>query len=117
MTATCLLFGIVGSIQARSLDSGNVVSLADLPPQAQTVHRLILSGGPFKYRKDGIVFGNRERSLPAKPRGFYREYTVDTVGAGNRGARRLICGGEPPTRPQVCYYTSDHYMTFRRVEP
>ena len=92
-----------------------VVALAALPPEARDTHRLILSGGPFPYEKDGTVFGNRERLLPGKSRGFYREYTVRTPGAKNRGARRIVCGGEPPTNPEVCYYTADHYASFARI--
>ena len=91
------------------------MALATLPPEAQATHRLILSGGPFPYDKDGTTFFNRERLLPAKPRGFYREYTVRTPGARNRGARRLVCGGEPPTKPEACDYTADHYASFRRI--
>ncbi|MCV2419663.1 ribonuclease [Paucibacter sp. DJ2R-2] len=97
-----------------SLDS---VALTALPREAQTTHRLILAGGPFPYRKDGTVFGNRERILPRQARGYYHEYTVRTPGARNRGARRLVCGGLPPTRPDVCYYTDDHYSSFKRVQP
>ena len=74
-------------------------------------------GGPFPYDKDGTVFGNRERLLPGKPRGYYREYTVETPRAKNRGARRIVCGGEPPVRPEVCYYTADHYASFARIAP
>ncbi|WP_422011388.1 ribonuclease domain-containing protein [Roseateles sp.] len=91
------------------------VSLSELPVQAQETHRLIRSGGPFPYAKDGVVFGNRERLLPGKARGFYREYTVKTPGARTRGARRIICGGTPPTAPEVCYYTGDHYASFKRI--
>lgn len=93
------------------------VSLASLPPQAQETARLIRSGGPFPYAKDGTVFGNRERLLPSKRRGYYREYTVKTPGARNRGARRIVCGGEPPTEPEACYYTADHYASFARIAP
>ena len=93
------------------------VSLQALPPEARDTHRLILSGGPFPHDKDGTVFGNRERQLPGKPRGFYREYTVETPKAKNRGARRIVCGGEPPVRPEVCYYTADHYASFARIAP
>lgn len=93
------------------------VSLAQLPAEAQTTHRLILSGGPFPYAKDGTVFGNRERLLPIRPRGQYREYTVKTPRARNRGARRIVCGGLPPTRPETCFYTDDHYASFHRIEP
>lgn len=93
------------------------VVLGGLPAQAQTTHSLIHSGGPFPYSKDGTVFGNRERLLPLRSRGHYREYTVKTPGSSDRGARRIVCGGEPPTRPEACYYTSDHYTSFQRIVP
>lgn len=92
------------------------VALQTLPKQAQDTHALVLSGGPFPYAKDGSVFGNRERLLPRQPRGYYREYTVRTPGARNRGARRLVCGGSPPVAPKACYYTEDHYASFRRIQ-
>ncbi|MBL8332771.1 MAG: ribonuclease [Rubrivivax sp.] len=91
------------------------VQLASLPVEAQHTARLIRSGGPFPYAKDGTVFGNRERLLPRKPRGHYREYTVKTPGSRDRGARRIVCGGEPPSAPEVCYYTADHYASFVRI--
>ncbi len=77
--------------------------------------RLIYQGGPFRYDKDGTVFFNRERLLPAHPRGYYREYTVDTPGLSHRGARRIVCGGPEPKLPEACYYTADHYASFRRI--
>jgi guanyl-specific ribonuclease Sa len=86
----------------------------DLPAEAVATLALIQQGGPFPYRKDGSVFGNREGHLPAANRGFYREYTVPTPGATDRGARRIITGGTPP---QVWYYTDDHYRTFRSIAP
>lgn len=102
----------------RGVDQGAAtVALQDLPPEAQTTHRLVLAGGPFPHRKDGIVFGNRERLLPRKPRGYYHEYTVDTPGASDRGARRIVCGGREPSSPEACYYTQDHYATFLRIAP
>ncbi|AKJ26961.1 guanine-specific ribonuclease [Caldimonas brevitalea] len=91
------------------------MALAELPRQAQDTHRLIREGGPFPYEKDGTVFFNREQSLPRKPRGFYREYTVKTPRVSHRGARRIVCGGQPPTAPEACYYTDDHYASFRRI--
>ena len=91
------------------------VALAELPKEAQTTQRLIRAGGPFPYPKDGIVFGNRERVLPAEPRGYYREYTVKTPGSRDRGARRIVCGGREPVRPVACYYTGDHYLSFRLI--
>lgn len=91
-----------------------VVALAELPPQGRETYRLIRQGGPFPYEKDGTVFHNRERLLPQHPRGFYREYTVRTPGSKDRGARRIVCGG-PATTPEACYYTADHYASFRRI--
>lgn len=109
------------ALEARTLQESSVadslpsVQLAALPPEAQATERLIRAGGPFPYAKDGSVFGNRERLLPRKPRGYYREYTVKTRGERDRGARRIVCGGDPPTRPEACYYTDDHYASFRRI--
>lgn len=109
--------GAVPAVHARQPEglAAAAVSLAELPPEARSTHALILQGGPFPYRKDGTVFFNRERLLPLKPRGHYREYTVRTPGAKNRGARRIVCGGDPPSRPEACYYTADHYASFRRI--
>ncbi len=95
--------------------TADAVALAALPAEAQTTFRQIRSGGPFAYSKDGIVFGNRERQLPAQARGYYREYTVRTPAARDRGARRIVCGGALPTNPDACYYTADHYQSFRRI--
>jgi ribonuclease T1 len=91
------------------------VALASLPPEAKATHRLIHQGGPFPYERDGTVFFNRERLLPLERRGFYREYTVRTPGLRHRGARRIVCGGRQPTRPDACYYTADHYSSFQRI--
>lgn len=83
---------------------------AYLPSEARATLRLIAQDGPFPHRQDGSVFGNREGHLPQKPRGYYREYTVDTPGLNHRGARRIVTGGRPP---QVYYYSDDHYDSFR----
>jgi ribonuclease T1 len=93
------------------------ISLAALPAEAQVVERAIHRGGPFAFAKDGIVFANRERLLPRQWRGFYREYTVPTPGARDRGGRRIVCGGTEPRAPLACYYTADHYASFRRITP
>ncbi|CFB61139.1 Guanyl-specific ribonuclease Sa [Pandoraea apista] len=95
-------------------DQTATVSVAELPREAQRTLTLIAQGGPFPYAKDGIVFGNYEKRLPKKPRGYYHEYTVPTPGARNRGARRIICGGDQRT-VDPCYYTQDHYNSFRRI--
>lgn len=86
---------------------------AFLPPEAFATLALIDSGGPFPHRQDGSVFQNRERLLPQQPRGYYREYTVATPGARDRGARRIVSGGDPP---RAWFYTADHYRTFRAFQ-
>lgn len=112
LTAWLLL--TAGTLFAReTLDS---VALASLPPEAQRTLQLIKQGGPFPYpRKDGSVFGNFEKRLPPKPRGHYREYTVPTPGARDRGARRIVAGSPPETSGEY-YYTADHYRSFRRIK-
>jgi ribonuclease T1 len=87
-----------------------VVAIADLPPEARSTLALIRKGGPFPYRNDGMTFGNRERRLPQREHGYYREYTVPTPGASDRGARRIVAG-----RNAEYYYTDDHYDSFRRI--
>lgn len=91
--------------------------LATLPSEARLTTERIRSGGPFPYAKDGTVFGNRERLLPQRKRGYYREYTVPTTRASHRGARRIVCGGQRATEPDACYYTADHYASFVRIAP
>ena len=93
------------------------IALAELPRQGQQTYRAILQGGPFQHDKDGTVFGNRERLLPSERRGHYREYTVETPGISHRGARRIVCGGARKTVPSTCWYTADHYASFRRIQP
>ncbi len=107
---------------ARSADRAGIaeVPLEALPPQASETLALIRQRGPFPYRKDGSVFGNRERLLPQRPRGYYSEYTVPTPGSRDRGARRIVAGkgatGDPATGGEY-YYTDDHYQSFRRIRP
>jgi ribonuclease T1 len=94
----------------------NVLSIGQLPPQAQKVWQAIQTNGPFAYpKKDGEVFGNFEQKLPAKPRGFYRSYTVPTFGLNHRGPKRLVAGGRSKTKPEVLYYTDNHYHSFVMV--
>jgi ribonuclease T1 len=107
----------VGPVAAKSTpDTLPEIALATLPKEAQTTLTLISRGGPFPYQRDGIVFSNREKRLPAHTRGHYHEYTVPTPGAKTRGARRIICGGDVQSIAE-CYYTNDHYETFRRIRP
>lgn len=97
---------------AEIADHGNSLSVGELPPEAQQTLAAIRQGGPFAYDRDGVVFGNFEQRLPHEPRTYYHEYTVKTPGARNRGARRIIAGGNPP---RVFFYTDDHYQSFRRI--
>jgi guanyl-specific ribonuclease Sa len=90
----------------------DVAEADGLPTEARDTLRLIERGGPFPYERDGAVFGNFEHRLPARPRGYYHEYTVPTPGAHNRGARRIIAGGQPP---EQFWYTDDHYESFRAL--
>ncbi len=118
------LIGVAGlypdTVQAKgqfALASTETVAIAQLPPQGRSMLTLIYQGGPFRHDKDGVVFGNRERILPANTRGYYREYTVRTPGERSRGARRIVCGGVKPAAPDACYYTDDHYASFRKIVP
>ncbi|MFC7657022.1 ribonuclease domain-containing protein [Pseudonocardia benzenivorans] len=88
-----------------------VQPLCALPPEAATVYAQIRSGGPYRYDRDGVVFANAERLLPAEPRGYYHEFTVPTPGETDRGARRLVTGAG-----QELYYTGDHYGSFVVVD-
>ena len=108
-----------GLAQAKGpviLDNDATITVAELPRQGVQTYELVRQGGPFAHEKDGVVFGNRERLLPAQKRGYYHEYTVKTPGSRNRGARRIVCGGQPTT-PDTCYYTADHYASFRKIVP
>ena len=112
-SATCTVS--VHARQSSGLPESEQIHVTELPVQGKTTYQKILQGGPFPHGKDGTVFGNRERLLPPRQRGYYREYTVATPGARNRGARRIVCGGVKPTVPDGCFYTSDHYASFRRI--
>jgi len=110
---------LAGGLQAKAplpVSLQSTISLAELPSPGAEIYRRIHQGGSFDSEKDGSVFGNRERLLPAQKRGFYREYTVPTPGLKHRGVKRIVCGG-PAKTPEVCYFTADHYASFRRIAP
>ncbi len=86
------------------------IAVSLLPVEARTTLRLIKQGGPFPYPRDGVTFGNYEKRLPKHYRGYYHEYTVKTPGVRSRGARRIVCG-----LPVECYYSDDHYQTFKLI--
>lgn len=112
---TDLVHARVFTPETSSIAAHGAVAISDLPAQAQRMLALIDSGGPFPFEKDGVVFGNRERLLPAAKRGYYREYTVKTPRARNRGAKRIVCGGYQVQTPDICYYSEDHYASFRKI--
>ncbi|MDP1679148.1 MAG: ribonuclease domain-containing protein [Candidatus Nitrotoga sp.] len=98
---------VFGSYNDREM---RVIAVSALPLEGRETLHLIKQGGPFAYARDGVIFSNFEKRLPKRERGYYREFTVKTPGARNRGARRIVCG-----QPVECYYSADHYQTFRRI--
>ncbi len=120
LTGLCLIAVMApGPAQSRATPPVTVsatIRVTELPRQGEQMYALIHQGGPFVSEKDGVVFGNRERMLPPFKRGYYREYTVPTPGVWHRGTRRIVCGGRPTT-PDICYYTADHYASFRKIVP
>ena len=116
VVAVALVFiAIAGSAPAfaRNENAAGAVTeiaLSTLPREAQQTLQTIKRGGPFAFERDGVVFGNYERLLPQRNRGYYHEYTVPTPGAKNRGARRIVSG-----RGGEYYYSADHYRTFKRI--
>jgi ribonuclease T1 len=111
-----LLLGLSLCLSAAGRTSSSLreIAFASLPKEAQYTMLLIKQGGPYPYRQDGKTFGNYEGHLPKHQRGYYREFTVKTPGARNRGAKRIVAGGRPP-EPLEYYYTEDHYATFKRI--
>ncbi|MEK7361917.1 MAG: ribonuclease domain-containing protein [Pseudomonadota bacterium] len=110
LIVVCALLALIGAALAQGPAPIGDIALAALPREAHVTLALVRAGGPFPYAQDGRVFGNREKILPARQGGYYREYTVKTPGASDRGARRIVAGtsGE-------YYYTDDHYNSFRRI--
>ena len=114
----CALLALTGAAFARGPAPIGDIQVAALPREAQATLALIKAGGPFPYARDGSVFGNREKMLPPRSRGYYGEYTVKTPGARDRGARRIVAGagasGDARTSGEY-YYSDDHYNSFRRI--
>jgi guanyl-specific ribonuclease Sa len=108
-----LCLGLALSATARESSPAAGIAETQLPLEARETLRLIDRGGPYPFRRDGIVFKNLEQRLPLKQRGYYREYTVPTPGSRDRGARRIVTGDLPPV---AFYYTADHYQSFRRIQ-
>jgi ribonuclease T1 len=112
-----LLFAVFFSVStfAKGNSGLEVIAIQNLPHEAQVTLVRIKEGGPFPYTKDGVVFRNYEGVLPKQKRGYYHEFTVKTPGARDRGARRIVTGGDPATSGEY-YYTDDHYATFKRIK-
>ena len=116
LAASTLIGG--GEAEARREPVAALAPIAavDLPREARITLARIRDNGPFPYERDGVPFGNREALLPPRPRGYYHEYTVETPGSRSRGARRIVCGGKTATLAE-CYYSDDHYQSFKSIRP
>ncbi|UIF85653.1 ribonuclease domain-containing protein [Cupriavidus sp. UYPR2.512] len=116
MTGAALVLALAQPTLARQVQTEGMGTIAvqQLPNEARQTLERIEAGGPFLYDKDGSRFGNYERILPQRERGYYREYTVKSARSRNRGARRIVCGGEQRAAND-CYYTEDHYNSFKRI--
>ena len=123
----CCTFSLIGAAGfALARDAAPQISdlpqirATDLPKEGRETLKLIRTGGPFPYAKDGSIFSNREQRLPRHPRGFYREFTVKTPHSHDRGARRIICGGNAAKQQaqvlETCYYTDNHYASFKKIK-
>ncbi len=112
------LFAATPAALARTAAPIDDVAARELPHEARATLERIKAGGPFHSRRDGAPFGNRERRLPLRERGYYLEYTVPTPGAADRAARRIVAGrgrtGDVRTSGEY-YYTADHYRSFARI--
>ena len=107
-----LLGGLLALVFSLSVAgfSDKAIEKKQLPREAVETIDLIRKGGPFPHQRDGVAFGNREKLLPLREHGWYREYTVRTPGEKSRGARRIVAG-----RDGTLYYTDDHYRSFKRI--
>lgn len=112
--ALALLVSTLSFARAPVCAIGQSIAAQELPKQGRDLLALISAGGPFSSDRDGIPFSNRERILPKERRGFYREYTVRTPGVKSRGARRIVCGGDQRAA-DLCYYSDDHYQSFKCI--
>ena len=98
----------IGNQQIRD-ENGRVVFRGDVD-LGPTLDR-IESGGRLDFSHDGTTFQNRERRLPSRPAGYYREYVHRTPGVSGPGPQRIVIGQEGEI-----YYTPDHYRTFQRLD-
>ena len=98
---------VIEGLALRNADGRTIYRGAiDLAP---TLER-IAAGKRLRFPNDGAPFQNRERRLPRKPSGHYREWVVPTPGESGPGPQRLVTGEDGEV-----WYTADHYRTFRRI--
>ncbi len=74
-------------------------------------------GGALSQLIDGMCiggdyYGNYEGVLPEADGRTYHECDIDTLGAGKRGAERIVYSGDDSEGEWNIYYTDDHYETF-----
>jgi len=100
---------VMKNIQIRDMD-GSIAYRGDI--DLKPVLARIKAGRRDSHENDGAVFGNRERLLPQKERGYYTEYVVRTPGISHAGPQRLVIG-----KQGEIYYTHDHYNSFKRIQP
>ncbi|WP_460854392.1 guanyl-specific ribonuclease [Nocardiopsis coralliicola] len=103
---------IAGGLSAPAHAAVGDICHSDLPAEAHDTLELIEAGGPFPHPQDGTTFENREGLLPDQDTGYYKEYTVETPGSPDRGARRIVAG----EAEEEDYYTADHYESFDLVD-
>ncbi|HEV2041977.1 MAG TPA: ribonuclease domain-containing protein [Casimicrobiaceae bacterium] len=116
LAASTLIGGGEAEARREPVAALPAIAAVDLPKEARIALARIRDNGPFPYERDGVPFGNREALLPPRPRGYYHEYTVETPGSRSRGARRIVCGGKTATLAE-CYYSDDHYQSFKSIHP
>jgi ribonuclease T1 len=113
--ALLLFFQVVQARNVSDTSTNNLIDAASLPLEARQAIAAINEGPPYRYKKDGIVFGNYQGLLPKQRRGYYHEFTVKTPGRQDRGPQRLVVGGKYSKTNEI-YYTADHYASFHRIK-
>lgn len=98
---------LVKNVVIKDLD-GDVAYRGDIDLTA-TLER-IDAGRTLSFSHDGSTFQNRERRLPAKSAGYYREWVHPTPGLSGPGPQRVVTG-----KDGEAWYTHDHYRTFRKI--
>lgn len=98
---------VVPNVTVRD-QSGRVVFQGEV--DLTSTMRRIDQGQKLSFPHDGTVFKNRERLLPARADGHYREWVHPTPKLSGPGPQRVVTG-----KSGEAYYTHDHYRTFKRI--